>query len=238
MSNKKLTQTKRFFDFEKELDYISEMNRLGWKLERIKFGRTYCFAKTEPREYTTIIYAEKESKVKETAKLAEKQGYKLIPHTSDGLKNVLYLTGKTSEVSPVFRNNGDSLLRAQRMMFKRFFVMSVICVIILAAMITELSLLFIVPLISSGKSPFENPLFFALTIGFSVLTLIFLIFSCVYIRSTLRVKNNIEKLLTKKEEKTEKRRKNPERKIDPALFEQTLGNEPEKRAADKTKEKK
>lgn len=238
MSNKKLTQNKRFFDFEKELDYILEMNRLGWKLERVKFGRTYCFVKSQPGEYTTVIYAEKEKKLKKTAAFAESCGYELIPHTADGLKNVLYLTGKKNEVSPKFQNNGDSLLRAQRMMFKRFFVMSVICVIILAAMITELSLLFIVPLISSGKSPFENPLFFALTIGFSVLTLIFLIFSCVYIRSTLRVKKNIEKLLTQKEEKKEKRRKNPERKIDPALFEQALGNEPEKRAADKTKEKK
>lgn len=214
------------------------MNRLGWKLERIRLGRTYCFVKTEPREYTTIIYAEKEKKLSETAALAERCGYELIPHKGDGLKKVLYLTGRRNEVSPVFQNNINSLLRAQRMMFKRFFVMSVICVLILAAMVTELSLLFIVPLISSGKSPSELPLFFALTIGFSVLTLIFFIFTCIFIRSTLRVKSNIEKLLSQKEEKKEKRRKNPERKIDPALFEQALGKGPEKRAVDKTKEKK
>ncbi len=238
MSNEKLTQTKRFFDLEKELSYIGEMNRLGWKLERVKLGKTYCFAKTEPREYTTVIYAEKESRLKETAALAERCGYEVIPHGADGLKNVLYLTGRKSEVSPVFQNNGDSLLRAQRIMFRRFFVMSVICVLISAAMITELSLMFIVPLISSGEKLFDHPLFFALTVGFSLLTLIFLILTCVYIRSILRVKSKIEKLMIQDEEKKEKRSRNPERKIDPKLIEQTLGKDREKRKADNTKEKK
>ena len=38
MSKDKLTQIKHFFDFEKELAYLNEMNRLGWKLERLKLG--------------------------------------------------------------------------------------------------------------------------------------------------------------------------------------------------------
>ena len=51
MSKDRLKHRKQFLDYEKELAYINEMNRLGWKLERVKHGRVYEFVKTEPEEY-------------------------------------------------------------------------------------------------------------------------------------------------------------------------------------------
>ena len=236
MSKDKLKHRKQFFDYEKELAYVSEMNRLGWKLDRVKLGLVYEFTKTEPEEYTTLIYAEKEEKLKDTEALAHRCGYETIPHKADGLKNMLYLTGRHSEVSPVFFIDNDTILRAQRMIFKRYFVMSIVCLIILFLLLIELALFFVIPAISSGKSMSEFPLFFGLTIGFSVLTLIFFIFTCVFIGSTLGVKKKIENLLKKKEEKAERKKRAAQRKIEPELIELAKSNEPDQRAVDMTKE--
>lgn len=236
MSNDKLKHRKQFFDCEKELAYINEMNRLGWKLERVKRGCVYEFVKTEPEEYTTLIYAEKKNKLKETEALAHRCGYETIPHKADGLKGMLYLTGRRSEVSPVFFNDSESLLRAQRMVFRRFFVMSVLCVILLLALIAELAFFFVIPAISSGKSPLEYPVFFGLTIVFSVLTLVFFVFTCIFIGSAAGVKKKIQKLLKKQEEKTKRKKRAVQRKIEPELIEQTKPSEPGQRAVDMTKE--
>ena len=52
MSNKEMMKkTKLFFSFEKQLNYINEMNKEGWKLVYIKGGCVYHFEKTEPDEY-------------------------------------------------------------------------------------------------------------------------------------------------------------------------------------------
>ena len=52
MSNKEMMKkTKLFFSLEKELNYINEMNKEGWKLVYIKGGCVYHFEKTEPDEY-------------------------------------------------------------------------------------------------------------------------------------------------------------------------------------------
>ena len=51
MSNKEMMKkTKLFFSLEKELNYINEMNKEGWKLVYIKGGCVYHFEKTEPDE--------------------------------------------------------------------------------------------------------------------------------------------------------------------------------------------
>ena len=112
MSESRLKQHKLFFDIEKENEYVSEMNRLGWKLERVNFGWTYEFSRTNREEYTTVIFAEKSSKVSETTAFAKRCGFELIPHRFDGLKDVLYLCGRCDEVSPVFHNDSKSLMRA------------------------------------------------------------------------------------------------------------------------------
>ena len=236
MSKDTLKHRKQFFDYEKELAYINEMNRLGWKLERVKHGRVYEFVKTEPEEYTTLIYAEKRSKLKETEALARRCGYETIPHKADGLKRLLYLTGRRFEVSPVFYNDNDSVLRAQRMIHRRFFVMSVFCVILLLALIAVLAILFVIPALTSGKSPSEYPMFFGLTVAFSVLTLVFSVFTCIYIGSAVGVKKKIENLLKKQKEKVERKKRATQRKIEPELIEQYRSNKPEQRAVDMTKD--
>ena len=205
MSESRLKQHKLFFDIEKENEYVSEMNRLGWKLERINFGWTYEFSRTNREEYTTVIFAEESSKVSETTAFAKRCGFELIPHRFDGLKDVLYLCGRCDEVSPVFHNDSKSLMRAYRLTHRRFSVLSVICVLILAVMFCELTAFFIIPSVSSGKNPSEFPLFFGLTVLFSVLTLIFAVLTVIFIRSALGAKKKIETLKKKEEEKKKRR---------------------------------
>lgn len=205
MSESRLKQHRLFFDIEKENEYVSEMNRLGWKLERVNFGWTYEFSRTNREEYTTVIFAEVSSKVSETTAFAKRCGFELIPHRFDGLKDVLYLCGRRDEVSPVFHNDSKSLMRAYRLTHRRFSVLSVICVLILAVMFCELTAFFIIPSVSSGKSPSEFPLFFGLTVLFSVLTLIFAVLTVVFIRSALGAKSKLEKLRKKEEEKKKRR---------------------------------
>ena len=59
----KITQCRFYFDLEKELKYINEMNKKGYKLVYIKSGCLYTFVKTQPDEYTTIFYAVEKEKV-------------------------------------------------------------------------------------------------------------------------------------------------------------------------------
>ena len=51
-----ITQFKMYYNLDKELEYINEMNRQGWKLVYIKCGCFYSFVKTQPDEYFTTIY--------------------------------------------------------------------------------------------------------------------------------------------------------------------------------------
>ena len=85
-------------------------------------------------------------------------------------------------------------MRAYRLTHRRFSVLSVICVLILAVMFCELTAFFIIPSVSSGKNPSEFPLFFGLTVLFSVLTLIFAVLTVMFIRSALGAKSKLEKL--------------------------------------------
>ena len=66
MSNKEtMKKNKLFFSLDKELNYINEMNKAGWKLVYIKGGCVYHFEKTEPDEYFTILHAATKEKVME-----------------------------------------------------------------------------------------------------------------------------------------------------------------------------
>ena len=76
MSNKEMMKkTKLFFSLEKELNYINEMNKEGWKLVYIKGGCVYHFEKTEPDEYFTILHAATKEKVMEISAFAAQCGY-------------------------------------------------------------------------------------------------------------------------------------------------------------------
>ena len=93
---------KLFFSLDKQLIYINEMNKAGWKLVYIKGGCVYHFEKTEPNEYFTILHAATKEKVMEISDFAAQCGYQSVPHTMDGVGDFLYLTGKKAEVSPEF----------------------------------------------------------------------------------------------------------------------------------------
>lgn len=120
MKNKdKITQCKFYFDLEKELKYINEMNKQGYKLVYIKSGCLYTFVKTQPDEYTTIFYAVEKEKVSQISAFVAQCGYESIPHTMDGFGNLLYLTGKKSEVDADFINDTDSKINFYTIMKKQ-----------------------------------------------------------------------------------------------------------------------
>lgn len=121
MKNKdKITQCRFYFDLEKELKYINEMNKQGYKLVYIKSGCLYTFIKTQPDEYTTIFYAVEKEKVSQISAFVAQYGYESIPHTMDGFGNLLYLTGKKSEVDADFINDTDSKINFYTIMKKQF----------------------------------------------------------------------------------------------------------------------
>ena len=121
MKNKdKITQCRFYFDLEKELKYINEMNKQGYKLVYIKSGCLYTFIKTQPDEYTTIFYAVEKEKVSQISAFVAQCGYESIPHTMDGFGNLLYLTGKKSEVDADFINDTDSKINFYTIMKKQF----------------------------------------------------------------------------------------------------------------------
>lgn len=116
----KITQCRFYFDLEKELKYINEMNKKGYKLVYIKSGCLYTFVKTQPDEYTTIFYAVEKEKVSQISAFVAQYGYESIPHTMDGFGNLLYLTGKKSEVDADFINDTDSKINFYTIMKKQF----------------------------------------------------------------------------------------------------------------------
>lgn len=131
MSNKEMMKkTKLFFSLEKELNYINEMNKAGWKLVYIKGGCVYHFEKTEPDEYFTILHAATKEKVMEISAFAAQCGYQSIPHTMDGYGDFLYLTGKKAEVSPEFVCEAPEKTESAKRIYYRFRTLSIVFVVI------------------------------------------------------------------------------------------------------------
>ena len=122
----KITEFKSFFDLEKEIAYINEMNKKGWKLVYIKAGCFYTFVKTHPDEYITILHAEDKENISSVTAFAAQCGYENIPHTMDGVGELLYLTGKKSEISGEFVNDRDSSKKYYELLHKN---MKMICVL-------------------------------------------------------------------------------------------------------------
>ena len=131
MSNKEtMKKSKLFFSLEKELNYINEMNKAGWKLVYIKGGCVYHFEKTEPDEYFTILHAATKEKVMEISAFAAQCGYQSIPHTMDGYGDFLYLTGKKAEVSPEFICEAPKKAESAKRIYHRFRTLSIVFVVI------------------------------------------------------------------------------------------------------------
>lgn len=131
MSNKEtMKKNKLFFSLDKELNYINEMNKEGWKLVYIKGGCVYHFEKTEPDEYFTILHAAAKEKVMEISAFAAQCGYQSIPHTMDGYGDFLYLTGKKAEVSPEFICEAPEKAESAKRIYHRFRTLSIVFVVI------------------------------------------------------------------------------------------------------------
>ena len=131
MKNEKntITKCKFFFDPDKEVAYINEMNQQGWKLVFIKWGIFFIFEKCEPGEYITLLHSDKKENLSKVSSFAIQCGYEIIPHTIDGLGNTLYLTGRKEEVSEDFvSDKSDKIEFYQNFKknFKNFFILYVI----------------------------------------------------------------------------------------------------------------
>lgn len=124
-----VTVCKCFFDPDKEIAYIKEMNEQGFKLVFIKWGMFFTFEKCEPGEYITLLHSAKKENLSKVSAFASQCGYEIIPHTIDGLGNTLYLTGRKEEVSEDFvSDKSDKIEFYQNFKknFKNFFILYVI----------------------------------------------------------------------------------------------------------------
>lgn len=127
-----ITKFKRFYDLDKEIAYINDMNKEGWKLVFIRLGCFYTFVKTEPDEFITILHASKKEKISEITAFAAKCGYENVPHTLDGVGDLMYLTGKKSEVSDEFVSDNETKLEVNRIILNKFKRYSVLFTVLLA----------------------------------------------------------------------------------------------------------
>ena len=142
MSNKEMMKkTKLFFSLEKELNYINEMNKAGWKLVYIKGGCVYHFEKTEPDEYFTILHAATKEKVMEISAFAAQCGYQAIPHTMDGFGDLLYLTGRKTDVSPEFVCEAPEKIDSAERIYHRFRTLSIVFIILSILLILDCALI-------------------------------------------------------------------------------------------------
>ena len=126
----KITKFKCFFDFDKEIEYINRMNKEGWKLVYIKAGCLFTFVRTHPDEYITILHADKKENLASVAAFAAQCGYENVPHTMDGFGDVMYLTGRKSEVSDDFVTDNESKITVNKIMLKKFRVIVVLFAIL------------------------------------------------------------------------------------------------------------
>lgn len=106
-----ITKFKMFYDLDKELEYINQMNRQGWKLVYIKGGCYYTFVRTQPDEYFTTMYADEKNKISQVTAFAAQCGYESIPHTMDGFGTLMYLTAKKGRVSEDFACDRESKIK-------------------------------------------------------------------------------------------------------------------------------
>lgn len=121
-----ITKFKLFLDLDKEINYINEMNEKGWKLVYLKLGCFYTFVKTEPGEYVSLIYAESKENISRVTAFAAQCGYESIPHTNDGMGELMYLTGKKSHVSQDFVSDIPSRIECYKKIHKKLFIMAIL----------------------------------------------------------------------------------------------------------------
>lgn len=133
----KITKLKLFLDLDKELEYINEMNKQGWKLVYLKGGMLYTFVKTQPDEYFTVTYTVAKEEVSKITTFASQCGYESIPHTMDGFGDMLYLTGKKNEVSQDFVSDRDAQIDSYKRNYKKFLILTIVNIAITALILVE-----------------------------------------------------------------------------------------------------
>lgn len=171
MNNKgTMKKFKLFFSLDKELQFINEMNKAGWKLVYIKGGCIYHFEKTEPDEYFTILHAVQKERVMEMAAFAAQCGYQSIPHTMDGFGDFLYLTGKKTEVSPEFVCEAPAKIESAKKIYHRFRTFSIVFVILSFVLMYESGFTIGMRLADPEAS-----------VGFTVFCVLFALFTAVYL---------------------------------------------------------
>lgn len=137
-SKNQITRLKLFFDVDKDLEYINQMNKKGWKLVYIKLGCFYTFVKTEPDEYTTIIYSDEKQNIASITAFAAQCGYESIPHTNDGMGELVYFTGKKSVVSNEFVSESKEKASVYKRIYKKYLVYTGLSYGILLILLAEL----------------------------------------------------------------------------------------------------
>ncbi|MCH5297950.1 MAG: DUF2812 domain-containing protein [Ruminococcus sp.] len=181
-----ITQFKTYFDFDKELEYINEMNRQGWKLVYIKGGCFYTFVKTQPDEYFTTTYMDDKNKISQVITFAAQCGYESVPHTMDGIGNLLYLTAPKGKVSEEFSCDRESKIKFHSKISK-FYLLNGIALLIMTLILIAETFLFSCLL----ASEFDMSLFTILMIGSIVglITFIMGFFALIlYIKSRKKIK--------------------------------------------------
>lgn len=126
MAKDTITKFRAYYDFDKEFAFINDMNKKGYKLVYIKAGCLFTFVKSEPDEYKTIMYAEDKERISEVCMLAAQCGYENIPHTMDGIGDVLYLTGRKSEIAEDFVNENQAKARIYKKLVKKFKIFNIL----------------------------------------------------------------------------------------------------------------
>lgn len=132
-----ITQFKGFFDLEKELEYINNMNKQGWKLVYIKCGCFYTYVKTQPDEYFTTIYMDDKEKISQMTTFAAQCGYESVPHTMDGIGNLLYLTAPKGRVSEEFVCDRESKIKFNSKLSIFYLILSIAFFILTAVFVIE-----------------------------------------------------------------------------------------------------
>lgn len=132
-----ITQFKMYYDLDKELEYINEMNRQGWKLVYIKGGCFYSFVKTQPDEYFTTIYLDDKERISQVTTFAAQCGYESVPHTMDGLGALLYLTAPKGKVSEEFVCDRESKIKFNSKLSIFYLILSIAFLLLTAVFVIE-----------------------------------------------------------------------------------------------------
>ena len=191
-----ITVFKAFIDLDKEVAYINEMNKKGWKLVYIKGGCYYTFVKTEPGEYVTMLYADKKENLSSVTAFAAQCGYECVPHTMDGFGEMIYFTGKKSEVSEEFVTDNKARLESLKTIYKKCTIMTGFYYA-MAIMILVFDIILVIPDITEIFVNNMIDKWLPFVIVMSILNLVFIVLILVTVfvtRYSIKLRRQIRKL--------------------------------------------